>query len=197
MFPFLSFNIAGLNLTAHYDVFVEVVLADQTTGSSKVATPLQDQFVNNPARIASTTVEAVPQTISFLSPQTEGEAAVVLSPPCKARGKQHCFPTTMNLTPYGVNTQLPASIMVSILSMQTSRSQLLQTLPSPPCLQDGGSGQHTEGHSKSALVSQTQSLLVSQDSDKVKPQIEEEVNGSGPDLLMGGDTAIQLFPLTG
>ncbi|XP_068179103.1 eomesodermin-like [Antennarius striatus] len=28
MFPFLSVNIAGLNLTAHYNVFVEVVLAD-------------------------------------------------------------------------------------------------------------------------------------------------------------------------
>ncbi|XP_070822407.1 eomesodermin-like isoform X1 [Chaetodon trifascialis] len=28
MFPFLSFNIAGLNLSAHYNVFVEVVLAD-------------------------------------------------------------------------------------------------------------------------------------------------------------------------
>ncbi|XP_029306667.1 eomesodermin homolog b isoform X2 [Cottoperca gobio] len=28
MFPFLSFNMAGLNLTAHYNVFVEVVLAD-------------------------------------------------------------------------------------------------------------------------------------------------------------------------
>ncbi|KAK2910491.1 eomesodermin homolog b [Channa argus] len=28
MFPFLSFNIAGLNLTTHYNVFVEVVLAD-------------------------------------------------------------------------------------------------------------------------------------------------------------------------
>lgn len=28
MFPFLSFNIAGLSLTAHYNVFVEVVLAD-------------------------------------------------------------------------------------------------------------------------------------------------------------------------
>ncbi|XP_077454805.1 eomesodermin homolog b isoform X1 [Stigmatopora argus] len=28
MFPFLSFNIAGLSLTAHYNVFVEVALAD-------------------------------------------------------------------------------------------------------------------------------------------------------------------------
>ncbi|KAM3872745.1 eomesodermin homolog b [Diretmus argenteus] len=28
MFPFLSFNMVGLNLTAHYNVFVEVVLAD-------------------------------------------------------------------------------------------------------------------------------------------------------------------------
>ncbi|XP_034031177.1 eomesodermin-like [Thalassophryne amazonica] len=28
MFPFLSFNIAGMNMTAHYNVFVEVVLAD-------------------------------------------------------------------------------------------------------------------------------------------------------------------------
>lgn len=28
MFPFLGFNIAGLSLTAHYNVFVEVVLAD-------------------------------------------------------------------------------------------------------------------------------------------------------------------------
>ncbi|XP_017540847.1 eomesodermin homolog a [Pygocentrus nattereri] len=28
MFPFLSFNITGLSLTAHYNVFVEVVLAD-------------------------------------------------------------------------------------------------------------------------------------------------------------------------
>lgn len=28
MFPFLSFNMAGLNLAAHYNVFVEVVLAD-------------------------------------------------------------------------------------------------------------------------------------------------------------------------
>uniref|UniRef100_A0A8C5BFC7 Eomesodermin homolog b n=1 Tax=Gadus morhua TaxID=8049 RepID=A0A8C5BFC7_GADMO len=28
MFPFLSFNMAGLNLTRHYNVFVEVVLAD-------------------------------------------------------------------------------------------------------------------------------------------------------------------------
>lgn len=28
MFPFLSFNIAGLSLTAHYNVFVEVVMAD-------------------------------------------------------------------------------------------------------------------------------------------------------------------------
>ncbi|KAF7659404.1 hypothetical protein LDENG_00297800 [Lucifuga dentata] len=28
MFPFLSFNIAALNLTAHYNVFVEVLLAD-------------------------------------------------------------------------------------------------------------------------------------------------------------------------
>ncbi|XP_024921059.1 eomesodermin homolog a isoform X4 [Cynoglossus semilaevis] len=28
MFPFLSFNITGLNLTSHYNVFVEVVLAD-------------------------------------------------------------------------------------------------------------------------------------------------------------------------
>jgi len=28
MFPFLSFNIAGLSLTATYSVFVEVVLAD-------------------------------------------------------------------------------------------------------------------------------------------------------------------------
>ncbi|KAF0045162.1 eomesodermin [Scophthalmus maximus] len=28
MFPFLSFNMAGLSLTAHYNVFVEVVLAD-------------------------------------------------------------------------------------------------------------------------------------------------------------------------
>lgn len=28
MFPFLSFNIAGLNLAGHYNVFVEVVLAD-------------------------------------------------------------------------------------------------------------------------------------------------------------------------
>ncbi|XP_056142593.1 eomesodermin-like [Lampris incognitus] len=28
MFPFLSFNIAGLSLSAHYNVFVEVVLAD-------------------------------------------------------------------------------------------------------------------------------------------------------------------------
>lgn len=28
MFPFLSFNIAGLSVTAHYNVFVEVVLAD-------------------------------------------------------------------------------------------------------------------------------------------------------------------------
>ncbi|KAI5611436.1 eomesodermin-like [Silurus asotus] len=28
MFPFLSFNIAGLNVSAHYNVFVEVVLAD-------------------------------------------------------------------------------------------------------------------------------------------------------------------------
>uniref|UniRef100_A0A8C5ES08 Eomesodermin-like n=1 Tax=Gouania willdenowi TaxID=441366 RepID=A0A8C5ES08_GOUWI len=28
MFPFLSFNITGLNLTAHYNVFVEVILAD-------------------------------------------------------------------------------------------------------------------------------------------------------------------------
>lgn len=28
MFPFLSFNIAGLSVTSHYNVFVEVVLAD-------------------------------------------------------------------------------------------------------------------------------------------------------------------------
>lgn len=28
MFPFLSYNITGLNVTAHYNVFVEVVLAD-------------------------------------------------------------------------------------------------------------------------------------------------------------------------
>lgn len=28
MFPFLSFNITGLSPTAHYNVFVEVVLAD-------------------------------------------------------------------------------------------------------------------------------------------------------------------------
>lgn len=28
MFPFLSFNITGLSLTAHYNVFVEVILAD-------------------------------------------------------------------------------------------------------------------------------------------------------------------------
>lgn len=28
MFPFLSFNITGLNPTAHYNVFVEVILAD-------------------------------------------------------------------------------------------------------------------------------------------------------------------------
>ncbi|XP_061886016.1 eomesodermin homolog a isoform X1 [Entelurus aequoreus] len=28
MFPFLSFNITGLNLTAHYNVFVEIILAD-------------------------------------------------------------------------------------------------------------------------------------------------------------------------
>ncbi|XP_067303865.1 eomesodermin homolog b [Pseudorasbora parva] len=28
MFPFLSFNITGLNLTTHYNVFVEIVLAD-------------------------------------------------------------------------------------------------------------------------------------------------------------------------
>lgn len=28
MFPFLSFNMTGLNPTAHYNVFVEVVLAD-------------------------------------------------------------------------------------------------------------------------------------------------------------------------
>lgn len=28
MFPFLSFNINGLNPAAHYNVFVEVVLAD-------------------------------------------------------------------------------------------------------------------------------------------------------------------------
>ncbi|MED6274521.1 hypothetical protein CHARACLAT_017334 [Characodon lateralis] len=28
MFPFLSFNIAGLNVSAHYNVFVEVILAD-------------------------------------------------------------------------------------------------------------------------------------------------------------------------
>lgn len=28
MFPFLSFNITGLRLNAHYNVFVEIVLAD-------------------------------------------------------------------------------------------------------------------------------------------------------------------------
>lgn len=28
MFPFLSFNITGLSLTTHYNVFVEIVLAD-------------------------------------------------------------------------------------------------------------------------------------------------------------------------
>jgi len=28
MFPFLSFNICGLDPTAHYNIFVEVILAD-------------------------------------------------------------------------------------------------------------------------------------------------------------------------
>lgn len=28
MFPFLGFNLLGLNLSAHYNVFVEVMLAD-------------------------------------------------------------------------------------------------------------------------------------------------------------------------
>ncbi len=28
MFPFLSFNMTGLSLTTHYNVFVEIVLAD-------------------------------------------------------------------------------------------------------------------------------------------------------------------------
>jgi len=28
MFPFLSFNISGLDPTAHYNIFVDVILAD-------------------------------------------------------------------------------------------------------------------------------------------------------------------------
>ncbi|XP_069549264.1 eomesodermin-like [Brachyistius frenatus] len=145
----------------------------------------QDQFVNNlPQNRFYNSERAVPQTNSLLSPQTEDAASqrwFVTS--MQQGGNSMSTSSKLDLTPYEgdySSSLLPYGI--KSLSMQTSPA--LSYYPdSPFTTMSAGWGSRT--YQRKVTPSLPWSPRPSptagfpEDSDKVKPQIDEEVNGSG------------------
>lgn len=146
----------------------------------------QDQFVNNlPQNRFYNSERAVPQTNSLLSPQTEDGASqrwFVTSMQQGANGSSTS--NKLDLTPY--ESEYPSSLLpysIKSLSMQTSHA--LSYYPdSPFTTMSAGWGSRAPYQRKvtssipwSPRPSPTAGFA--EGSEKVKPQIEEGVNGTG------------------
>ncbi|XP_067458269.1 eomesodermin homolog b isoform X2 [Thunnus thynnus] len=155
----------------------------------------QDQFVNNlPQNRFYNSERAVPQTNSLLSPQTEDAASqrwFVTS--MQQAGNGSSTSSKLDLTPY--EGEYSSSLLpygIKSLSMQTSHA--LSYYPdSPFTTMSTGWGSRAAYQRKvtpslpwSPRPSPTAGF--SEDSDKVKPQIEEELNGSGGLISSWTDT---------
>ncbi|XP_008275219.1 eomesodermin homolog isoform X2 [Stegastes partitus] len=146
----------------------------------------QDQFVNNlPQNRFYNSERAVPQTNSLLSSQTEdGASQRWLVASMQQGGNGTSASNKLDLTPY--DGEYSSSLLpygIKSLSMQTSHA--LSYYPdSPFTTMSAGWGSRaayqrkvTHGLPWSPRPSPT--TAFQEDSDKVKAQIEEEVNGSG------------------
>ncbi|XP_028436649.1 eomesodermin homolog b isoform X1 [Perca flavescens] len=146
----------------------------------------QDQFVNNlPQNRFYNSERAVPQTNSLLSPQTEDGASQRWFVTSMQQGGNGTSTTNkLDLTPY--EGEYSSSLLpygIKSLSMQTSHA--LSYYPDSPFpTMSAGWGSRAAYQRKitpslpwSPRPSPTTGF--SEDSNKVKPQIEEEVNGSG------------------
>lgn len=145
----------------------------------------QDQFVNNlPQNRFYNSERAVPQTNSLLTPQTEDGASqrwFVTS--MQQGGNGTCTSNKLDLTPYeGEYSSSLIPYGIKSLSMQTSHA--LSYYPDSPFTMSAGWGSRA-GYQRKVAPSLPWSPRPSptaafpEDSHKVKPQIDEEVNGSG------------------
>lgn len=145
----------------------------------------QDQFVNNlPQNRFYNSERTVPQTNSLLTPQAEDGASqrwFVTS--MQQGGNGTCTSNKLDLTPYDgeySSTLIPYGI--KSLSMPTSHA--LSYYPDSPFTMSASWGSRA-GYQRKVAPSLPWSPRPSpttgftEDSHKVKPQIEEEVNGSG------------------
>ncbi|XP_040899378.1 eomesodermin homolog b [Toxotes jaculatrix] len=146
----------------------------------------QDQFVNNPPQSRFYNSErAVPQTSSLLSPQIEDGASqrwFVTS--MQQGGNSTSTSNKLDLTPY--EGEYSSSLLpygIKSLSMQTSHA--LSYYPDSPFTTMSAGWGPRAAYQRKVTPSLPWSPRPSpsagfpEDSDKVKPQIEEEVNGSG------------------
>lgn len=146
----------------------------------------QDQFVNNPPQNRFYNSErAVPQTTSLLSPQTEDGASqrwFVTS--MQQGGSSTSTGNKLDLTPY--EGEYSSSLLpygIKSLSMQTSHA--LSYYPDSPFTTMAAGWGSRAAYQRKMTPSLPWSPRPSptagfpEDTDKVKPQIDEEINGSG------------------
>lgn len=145
----------------------------------------QDQFVNNlPQNRFYNSERAVPQTNSLLTPQAEDRASqrwFVTS--VQQGGNGTCTSNKFDLTPYeGEYSSSLIPYGIKSLSMQTSHA--LSYYPDSPFTMSAGWGSRA-GYQRKVAPSLPWSPRPSptagfpEDSQKMKLQIEEEVNSSG------------------
>ncbi|XP_047453570.1 eomesodermin homolog b isoform X2 [Mugil cephalus] len=146
----------------------------------------QDQFVNNlPQNRFYNSERAVPQTNTLLSPQTEDGASQRWFVTSMQQGG-NCTGTgnKLDLTPYEGEYSSPLlPYGIKSLSMQTSHA--LSYYPDSPFTTMSPGWGSRAAYQRKVTPSLPWSPRPSpttgfpEDSDKVKPQIEEEVNGTG------------------
>lgn len=145
----------------------------------------QEQFVNSlPQNRFYNSERAVPQTNSLLTPQTEDGASqrwFVTS--MQQGGNNTCNSNKLDLTPYeGEYSSSLIPYGIKSLSMQTSHA--LSYYPDSPFTMSAGWGSRA-GYQRKVAPSlpwsprPSPTACFSEDSHKIKPHIEEEVNGSG------------------
>ncbi|XP_078480385.1 eomesodermin homolog [Lampetra planeri] len=160
----------------------------------------QDQFVNNlPQNRFYNSERAVPQTGSLLSPQTEDGASQRWFVTSMQQGNSSSTGNKLDTTPYdGEYSSALLPYGIKSLSMQTSHA--LSYYPDSPFPLSAGWGCRAAYQRKvtpslpwSPRPSPT--ACFPEDSDKVKPQMEEEVNSSGA-LISSPWSETQSSPLS-
>ncbi|XP_054477258.1 eomesodermin homolog b isoform X2 [Anoplopoma fimbria] len=155
----------------------------------------QDQFVNNlPQNRFYNSERAVPQTNSLLSPQTEdGTSQRWFVTSMQQGGNSTSTSNKLDLTPYEGEYSSPLlPYGIKSLSMQTSHA--LSYYPDSPFTTMSAGWGSRAAYQRKVSPSLPWSPRPSpttgfpEDSNKVKPQIEEEVNGGGSLISSWTDT---------